>query len=161
MMADIPVTESPPTCRVVRPGQRVHAKQQVQHAAGISADTVGAKGIHMQIATIPPLARAKAHKHEGHETAMYVLSGKCGVWFGEELEQHLFAGAGEFFYTPANMPHLPYNPSEEEACVAVIARTDPHEEESVVMLGDLDRLFPYPVGAYKLPRTNTETSGER
>ena len=160
-MADIPVTESPPTCRVVRPGQRVKAKQQVRHAAGISADTVGAKGIHMQIATIPPLARAKAHKHEGHETAIYVLSGKCGIWFGEELEQHLFAGAGEFFYTPANMPHLPYNPSEEEACVAVVARTDPHEEESVVMLEDLDTLFPGPVGAYRRPRTSKETSGER
>jgi uncharacterized RmlC-like cupin family protein len=160
-MADTPVTEWAPTCRVVRPGRGTHAKQQLLHAAGISADTVGAKGIHMQLVTIPPLARAKAHKHEGHETAIYMLSGKSGVWFGEELEQHLFVGAGEFFYIPANMPHLPYNPSEEEVCVAVVARTDPHDEESVVLLEDLDTLFPAPVGAYKLPRAGAETSDKR
>jgi uncharacterized RmlC-like cupin family protein len=160
-MTDTPVTEMVPTCRVVRRGPNTNAKQQLLHAAGISADTVGAKGIHMQLVTIPPLARAKAHKHEGHETAIYMLNGKSGVWFGEELEQHLFVSAGEFFYIPANMPHLPYNPSEEEVCVAVVARTDPHDEESVVLLNDLDALFPDPVGAYKLPRTNPEASGER
>jgi uncharacterized RmlC-like cupin family protein len=32
------------------------------------------------------------------------------------------------------MPHLPYNRSAEEACVSLVARTDPHEQESVVLL---------------------------
>jgi uncharacterized RmlC-like cupin family protein len=36
------------------------------------------------------------------------------------------------------MPHLPYNPSQTEACTAVIARTDPNEQESVVLLPDLE-----------------------
>ena len=39
---------------------------------------------------------------------------------------------------PINMPHLPYNLSETENCVAVIARTDPNEQESVVLLPELD-----------------------
>jgi uncharacterized RmlC-like cupin family protein len=160
-MADTPVTEMVPTCRVVRPGRSTNAKQQLLHAAGISADSVGAQGIHMQLVTIAPLARAKAHKHEGHETAIYMLGGKCGVWFGEELEQHLFVSAGEFFYIPANMPHVPYNPSETDVCVAVVARTDPRDEESVVLLEDLDMLFPDPVGAYRLPRESLEVSSER
>jgi len=35
------------------------------------------------------------------------------------------------------VPHLPGNPSTTEPCVAVIARTDPNEQESVVLLPDL------------------------
>jgi uncharacterized RmlC-like cupin family protein len=36
------------------------------------------------------------------------------------------------------VPHLPYNPSTTENFVAVIARTDPNEQESVVVLPELD-----------------------
>ncbi len=126
------------TCRVVNPGGDFFGKQALTYTPGISAETVGAKGIHLQLATIPPLGRAKAHKHEGHETAIYMLAGRSGVWFGEGLKEHLFVEAGQFFYIPANMPHLPYNPSETESCTIVIARTDPNEQESVVLLPELD-----------------------
>jgi uncharacterized RmlC-like cupin family protein len=40
------------------------------------------------------------------------------------------------------MPHLPYNLSDTENCVALIARTDPNEQESVVLLPELDRIHP-------------------
>jgi hypothetical protein len=43
------------------------------------------------------------------------------MWYGERLEEHLIAKAGEFVYIPAGMPHLPYNLSATESCVAVIA----------------------------------------
>ncbi len=130
--------EKRPTCRVVKPGQAERSKQALLHTPAISAESVGAKGIHMHLVTIPPLERAKAHKHAAHETALYVLRGRSGVWFGADLSEHLFVGAGEFFYIPADMPHLPYNPSDTESCVCVIARTDPNEQESVVLLADLD-----------------------
>ena len=48
--------------------------------------------------------------------------------------------AGLIVYIPANVPHLPYNLSETEPCTAVIARTDPNEQESVVLLPHLDAL---------------------
>ncbi len=60
------------------------------------------------------------------------------MWYGDRLEQHLMVRAGEFLYIPAGMPHLPYNPSTTEDCVAVIARTDPNEQESVVLMPELD-----------------------
>ncbi|WP_284314970.1 cupin domain-containing protein [Labrys miyagiensis] len=115
-------------------------KQGFSYAPAISAETVGARAIHLQIVTIPPGARAKAHKHEAHETAIYVLEGESGMHYGEKLEHHLIARAGEFLYIPANMPHLPYNLSDTEPCRAVIARTDPNEQESVVLLPELDRV---------------------
>jgi uncharacterized RmlC-like cupin family protein len=108
------------------------------HTPGISAQSVGARRIHLQIVRFPPDGRANAHKHDGHETAIYVLSGESGMWYGERLEQHLIARAGEFLYIPANMPHLPYNLSASESCLAVIARTDPNDQESVVLLPELE-----------------------
>lgn len=130
---------SSPTCRLIRPGEPFTGKQGLDYAVAISAESVGAKGLHMQLVTLPPGVRAKAHRHEAHESAIHVLSGESGCWYGEALERHAIVRAGEFFYIPAGVPHLPYNPSETDPCVAVIARTDPNEQESVVLLPDLDR----------------------
>jgi uncharacterized RmlC-like cupin family protein len=127
-----------PTCRVVRAGAEFTGKQALFYAPGISAESVGSQGIHLQLVTMPPNAKAKAHKHEAHETALYVLSGEAGMWFGERLEHHLTARAGDFLYIPADVPHLPYNASRTENCVAVISRTDPNEQESVILLPELD-----------------------
>ena len=121
--------------------RRTKAGRRFTYFAGISADNVAARGICMHLLTIPPGERAKAHLHEAHETAIYVICGEAGMWYGEKLEEHLTVRAGDFLYIPAGMPHLPYNASTTEGCTAVIARTDPNEQESVVLLPELDALF--------------------
>jgi uncharacterized RmlC-like cupin family protein len=131
---------SKPTCRVVSAAAEFQGKQGHFLAPGISAQSVGAQRINLQIAIIPAGGRSKVHKHEHHETAIHVLNGESGMWYGERLEQHLIARAGDFLYIPANVPHLPYNMSKTESCVAVIARTDPNEQESVILLPELDKL---------------------
>lgn len=131
-----------PVCRVMRPGEAFTGKQALLYAPGISAESAGAQGLHLQMVTIPPGARAKAHKHEGHETALYALSGTSGMWWGERLEHHAEIRPGDYLYIPAGMPHLPYNPSPTEPCTALIARTDPNEQESVVLLPHLDGIHP-------------------
>lgn len=130
--------QTAPTCRLLRAGEEFQGKQGLFYAPGISAESAGAKGVHLQIVTLPPGVRAKAHKHAEHETAIYALSGVSGMWYGEQLEHHVVVKAGDFLYIPADMPHLPYNPSTTENCVAIIARTDPNEQESVVLLPHLD-----------------------
>ncbi len=127
-------------CAVVRAGETFVGKQGFTYAAAISAESVGAKALHMQILAMPPGAKAKAHKHAAHETAIYVLSGEAGTWHGERLEKHFACRAGDFVYIPANVPHLPYNMSATEPCVAVVARTDPNEQESVILLPDLEAI---------------------
>jgi uncharacterized RmlC-like cupin family protein len=89
---------------------------------------------------MPPGARAKAHLHEAHETALYVVSGEAGMYYGDKLERHMINRAGDFVYIPANMPHLPYNLSATEPVVAIISRTDPNEQESVVLLPELEKI---------------------
>jgi uncharacterized RmlC-like cupin family protein len=127
---------------LVQAGERFTGKQGLQYDVGISAETVGAKGIHMQIVTIPPGARAKAHKHATHETAIYALTGTSAVWHGQRLEHHSVVKPGDFFYIPADVPHLPYNPSPDETVTAIISRTDPNEQESVVLMPELDAVHP-------------------
>jgi len=129
-----------PTCAVIHSGETYTGKQSFTYFAGISAENCGAQGICMHLLTIPPGGRAKAHRHENHETAIYVISGEAGMWYGEKLEEHLDCRAGDYVYIPAGVPHLPYNASESQACTAVIARTDPNEQESVVLLPELDEL---------------------
>jgi len=125
-------------CHLVRAGQEFVGKQGLTYSPAISAESVGACALHMQLVTLPPGARAKAHKHASHETAIYALSGVSCMWYGEKLEHHMQINPGDFLYIPADMPHLPYNPSATETCVALIARTDPNEQESVVLLPHLD-----------------------
>ncbi len=136
------MSHSDPVCRVLNAGEPFVGKQGFNYAPAVSAETVKSSALHMQLLTIPPGGRAKAHKHEAHETAIYVLSGEGRMWWGERLENHLVSPAGAFVYIPANVPHLPYNPSATETCVAVIARTDPNEQESVVLLPELDAIHP-------------------
>ncbi len=140
-----------PTCRVVRAGAEFVGKQGHLLAPGISAQSVGAQRIYLQIGTILPGVRSNAHKHADHETAIYVVSGGCAVWHGEKLERRLELSAGDFLYIPADMPHLPYNPNAE-SCVVVVARTDPDEQESVVLLPELDAVHEPLPGEKRLQR---------
>ena len=54
------------------------------------------------------------------------FSGRQGLSYFE-------VASGDFLYIPAGMPHQPFNPNDEP-CRAVLARTDPNEQESVVLL---------------------------
>ncbi|CAG7617008.1 cupin domain-containing protein [Paenibacillus allorhizosphaerae] len=126
------------TCRLIRTSGTYHGKQGLDYAEAISKESVGSQGICMHLLTIPPGKRAKAHLHEDHETAIYMLKGKSAMWYGEKLELHMELEEGDFLYIPAGTPHLPYNPSQTEPCSALIARTDPNEQESVLLLPELE-----------------------
>jgi uncharacterized RmlC-like cupin family protein len=135
-------TNQQPTCRLFRPDDSYAGKQGFSYFHGISAERAGSRAICMHTLTIPPGQRAKAHLHDAHETAIYVISGRGRMWYGDRLEQVMECGPGDMIYIPAGVPHLPSNPYRDEACVAVIARTDPNEQESVVLRPDLDELIP-------------------
>lgn len=132
------MSTQPRACQLVRPEGSYVGKQAFTYFAGVSAENTGADAICMHLLTIPPGGRAKAHLHEAHESVIYVLSGHAGMWWGDGLEEHMECSAGDFLYIPAGVPHLPYNASDSEPCTAVIARTDPNEQESVVLRPDLE-----------------------
>lgn len=125
---------------VIHPEGEVSGKQGVRYIPGVSAQSAGARGICAQVITIPPGGRAKAHLHQAHETVIYQLQGTVVTWWGEELKERTVVSAGDFLYIPAGLPHLPVNESETEHALALVARTDPNEQESVVLLPELDHL---------------------
>jgi len=132
------VKPSTAQCALVRATSTYEGQQGFSYFHGISAESVGATSICMHLLTIPPGGRAKVHLHQLHETAIYVLSGQGRMWWGQQLEQVMDCGPGDMIYIPAGVSHLPTNPSAAEPCIAVLARTDPNEQESVVLRPDLD-----------------------
>lgn len=129
-------------CRVIRSAATYEGKQGPTYTGGVSAESVGAHAIWLGKVTIPPGGRTKAHFHADHETAFYVLSGVCDLWFGPRLEQHAVAHAGDYLYIPAGVSHVAVNRSQTEPFVVVGGRTDPNEQESVVLQPEMDALVP-------------------
>jgi uncharacterized RmlC-like cupin family protein len=122
-------------CVVVRGGKPFTGRQGLDYFEGVSAESAGATGICMHLLEMPPGASARPHLHESHETAILMLDGRARMRYGERLAEELEVQAGDFLYIPAGMPHQPFNAGEETAR-AVIARTDPNEQESVVLLDE-------------------------
>jgi uncharacterized RmlC-like cupin family protein len=129
-----------PTIHVVPTGSRTTSRQGLDQFEGVSAQSVGSRGLCAHLLAIPPGARAKAHRHAGHETAIYVIEGETAVWYGDDLQSHTVAVAGDFVYIPPGVPHVPVNTSDTVWARAVVARTDPNEQESVELLPHLDDL---------------------
>lgn len=127
-------------CVVVRAGAAGEGPTGVTYAAGVSSVSAGASGLCLQLASLPPGARARAHRHDRHESAAYVIEGQMVLWSGERLEHRLVAGPGDFIYIPPGVPHLVMNGSDSEPTVAVLARNDGNEQEDVTELPDLDAL---------------------
>jgi uncharacterized RmlC-like cupin family protein len=132
-------------CVVIRSARSYDGKQGVSLTSGVSSRTAGAKALCLHVVMIPPGTRGMPHVHEGHESAIYTVSGETEVWHGVGLVKRTVVRAGDFMYIPPGTPHLPVNRSDVMS-IAVVARTDPEEQESVVVvelpqhLADLLRL---------------------
>jgi uncharacterized RmlC-like cupin family protein len=133
----------PDKCVVVGAGEAYRGKQGPNYVPGVSAETVGSRGLWMGTVVLPPGGRTKAHLHEAHESAIYVMSGETLVYHGPELSaEPLRAAAGDFIFVPAGVPHVAVNASDSEEAMVVLSRTDPNEQESVVLLPDLEGRVP-------------------
>jgi len=117
----------------VRPQGTHLTKQQLPNFEGISAATAGSKHLCMHLVIIPPGGRATAHYHDGYETTIYIIQGRAETKYGENLEHSSINDAGDFLFIPPNLPHQPINLSDTEEVIAVVARNDPNEQESVIL----------------------------
>ena len=117
----------------IRPQGTHLTKQQIPNFEGISARTAGSKHLCMHLVIIPPGGKAVAHYHDGYETVIYIIQGRTETRYGHNLEQSCLNEAGDFLFIPPNLPHQPVNLSDTEQVIAVVARNDPNEQESVVV----------------------------
>lgn len=121
------------TIITVRPQGTHLTKQQLPNFEGISATTAGSKNLCMHLVVIPPGGKAVAHYHDGYETTIYIIEGRAETRYGKNLEHSTINEAGDFLYIPPNLPHQPINLSDTEQVIAVVARNDANEQESVVV----------------------------
>ncbi len=124
--------------RVVRPGESYVGKQGLRYTPGVSAESVGSTSLWLGSVPVPPGARTKAHVHEHHESAFYMVSGdEVELWTGDQLQHRETVRLGDYLYIPPGVPHVAVNRSSTPA-LFIGARTDPNEQESVVVRADLD-----------------------
>ena len=116
-------------CRVIRPGEREVevSSGTMTRLAGVSAALVGAHGIHMAVATIPPGCASSPHRHLNCESAIYLVRGRGRFLVGPDLEVSLEIAAGDFIYVPPDAVHQPVNDSPSEPMEMIVARNAPVE----------------------------------
>jgi uncharacterized RmlC-like cupin family protein len=118
--------------RVIKPSDDRETPRGVLGGAEISHASAGATGLYMGVFRVPAAARSRAHYHEGCESAVYMISGRLRVRWGERLEQDLTLEPGDLVYVPPRETHLLENPSSSEPAEYVVARNAPHEDAVVV-----------------------------
>jgi uncharacterized RmlC-like cupin family protein len=59
------------------------------------------------------------HHHGGHESVIYVLTGKLKMESGPGGSEVVEAGPGDFLLVPANAVHRESNPTDEESQIVV------------------------------------------
>jgi uncharacterized RmlC-like cupin family protein len=124
---------------LVRSARTYEGKQGLDYGEGVFLENTGARRLCLHTLRIPPGGRARTHLHASHETAIYLVAGVVSVLHGPGLEHRTEMHAGDYLYIPPDCPHVPVNTGEVEA-FGVLARTDPNEQESVVLLPSLEAI---------------------
>lgn len=127
---------------VVKGSTSYRAEQGSDYQPGISAETVGSKMIWLGVITLPAGQRTRAHVHEHHETALYMMSGdELEIWTGDQLQHRETVHPGDYIYIPGGVLHVAVNRAAVPS-VFVGARSEATAQESVVMRPEMDALVP-------------------
>jgi len=115
--------------QVIHPNQRETevSSGTMTRLAGVSRALVGAEGIHLAIATVPPGCQSSAHRHINCESAIYITKGHGKIIVGAALDTALDIGPGDFIYIPEGATHQPVNTNKTEPLEMIVARNSPVE----------------------------------
>jgi uncharacterized RmlC-like cupin family protein len=114
--------------RVVKPQGDREVPRGVVGGAEISQATAGASNIYMGVFRVPGGARSRPHYHANCESAVYMLSGRLRVRWGDRLERELALEPRDLVYVPPRETHVLENLSETEPAEYVVARDAPDED---------------------------------
>jgi uncharacterized RmlC-like cupin family protein len=102
----------------------------------ISQATTGASNIYMGVFRVPPGARSRPHYHANCESALYMLSGRIEIRWGDHLEQSVTVEPNDLLYVPPRETHIVQNLSDSEPAEYVVARDAPLEDSVEVPWAD-------------------------
>lgn len=127
-------------CRVIHPNELETevSSGAMTRLAGVSESLVGSTGIHLAIASIQAGCASSPHYHVNCESAIYVLKGQGRFLTGNNLENSLTIGPGDFIYVPQNSVHQPINDGLEPMELIVARNTPVEIVEEVHGVGESD-----------------------
>jgi len=105
------------------PGTTIQTRGMVRQP-GITSETVGTSKVWMGVVTAAPNEKGPPHHHGEAETAAYVLSGKVRVYYGEDFQDYVEAGPGDFLFVPPHTPHIEANPYDEPHTAVLVRAPD-------------------------------------
>jgi uncharacterized RmlC-like cupin family protein len=103
------------------------------HRTGVSGPSAGARALGLNLVMIPPGSRGMPHYHDGHEVALYLVSGETEVWYGADLAKRSTVRPGDFIYIPPGTPHLAVNRGDVTS-IAVVAESDQADDAGTVVI---------------------------
>jgi len=74
--------------------------------------------------TLKPDGCTGGHHHGRHEVALYVISGRAELSWGEKLASKAEVGPGDFAYFTPGIPHQERNLSATESVEFLVVRSD-------------------------------------
>jgi len=119
--------------RVVKPFQFDDQTAQttgMRRLAAISHVLVGSEALWAGVMLAEPDTASSVHHHGPLETAVYVVSGRSKVRWGNRLEHEVDLEAGDFLFIPPYAVHQEINPSPDQPTKWVVVRSGP---EAVVV----------------------------
>jgi len=114
--------------KVIKPGSERDVPRGVVGGAEISNQTTGASGIYLGVFRVPPGAQSRPHYHAECESAVYMLSGRLRVRWGDRLEHETFLEPRDMVYVPPRETHVLENQSPDEGAEYVVSRNAATED---------------------------------
>ena len=115
--------------KVVKPsGEERDVPRGVVGGAEVSQATTGATRIYMGVFRVPAGAQSRPHYHANCESAVYMLSGRLEVRWGDHLEQTVTIERGDMVFVPPRETHILRNLSDSEPAEYVVSRDSPTED---------------------------------
>ena len=112
--------------RVIHPHERDRGTVQtpgMDRQEGVGVLTVGAKSLWSGHVTVAAGVRSQPHHHGDTESAIYIISGRARMKWGEHLEHIVEAGPGDFIFVPPFLPHQEINASDSEDVAMIVSRS--------------------------------------
>jgi uncharacterized RmlC-like cupin family protein len=116
---------------VIRGGGSQRGWNGILYKQGMSGKNVGAQGLSINVATVPPGAVAYAHIHDGFEVMLFIVQGRVKHTYGEGLQHEVINEAGDFIYIKPGVPHEVFNIGDEPL-IAFVARSAADEWDKIV-----------------------------
>lgn len=92
---------------------------------GVSGDTIPGSKIMMEVVSVAPGETALPGNDFETEAAAYIISGRPQILSGEDFSESKVIGPGDFYFTPAQLPHVIRNLHREPVKMVLAYSLDP------------------------------------